>query len=74
MAGNVVTAQSLRRIVDAGADVVKVGKGPGSVCTTRVRTGVGIPQFSAILHCAKMAHWIEAGICNIRWRLWIWNS
>ena len=56
MAGNVVTADMTQELILAGADVVKVGIGPGSVCTTRIKTGVGYPQLSAILECADAAH------------------
>ncbi|HSQ42243.1 MAG TPA: IMP dehydrogenase [Fibrobacteraceae bacterium] len=53
--GNVVTAEGVRDLAKAGADVVKVGIGPGSICTTRVVAGVGVPQFTAILECAEEA-------------------
>jgi IMP dehydrogenase len=53
IAGNVATAEGARDLVKAGADAVKVGVGPGSICTTRVIAGVGVPQLSAILDCAK---------------------
>ncbi len=52
--GNVATAEAVKALIDAGADAVKVGIGPGSICTTRVVAGVGVPQFSAILECAEM--------------------
>ena len=52
VAGNVVTAEGVRDLVEAGADIVKVGVGPGAMCTTRMMTGVGRPQFSAVLDCA----------------------
>jgi IMP dehydrogenase len=55
IAGNVVTTQGTRDLIAAGADVVKVGVGAGSICTTRVVAGVGVPQFSAIMECAKVA-------------------
>ena len=55
MAGNVVTADGTRDLVAAGADVVKVGVGPGAMCTTRMMTGVGRPQFSAVLECSEAA-------------------
>lgn len=55
MAGNVATAEGTRDLIRAGADVVKVGLGPGSICTTRVITGAGVPQVSAILACAEEA-------------------
>jgi len=51
MAGNVATPDGCRRLAYAGADIIKIGIGPGSVCTTRIMTGVGVPQFSAILEC-----------------------
>lgn len=54
--GNVATADATAACIDAGADVVKVGIGPGSICTTRVVAGVGVPQLSAIQHCARVAH------------------
>lgn len=56
MAGNVVTAEMTEQLILAGADIVKVGIGPGSVCTTRKQTGVGYPQLSAIIECADAAH------------------
>lgn len=56
IAGNVVTADMTQELILRGADIVKVGIGPGSVCTTRVQTGVGYPQLSAILECADAAH------------------
>ena len=55
IAGNVATAEGTRDLIKAGADAVKVGVGPGSICTTRVIAGVGVPQLSAILDCAKVA-------------------
>lgn len=56
VAGNVATAQGARALIDAGADCVKVGIGPGSICTTRVVSGVGVPQISAIMDCADECH------------------
>jgi GMP reductase len=56
IAGNVVTADMTQELILRGADIVKVGIGPGSVCTTRVQTGVGYPQLSAIIECADAAH------------------
>ena len=56
IAGNVVTADMTQELILAGADVVKVGIGPGSVCTTRIQTGVGYPQLSAAIECADAAH------------------
>jgi IMP dehydrogenase len=55
IAGNVVTAQGTRDLIQAGADAVKIGVGAGSICTTRVISGAGVPQFTAILHCAEEA-------------------
>lgn len=55
IAGNVATAEGTKAIIDAGADVVKVGIGPGSICTTRVVAGIGMPQFTAIMESAEMA-------------------
>jgi IMP dehydrogenase len=55
VAGNVVTAQAVRALVEAGADAVKVGVGPGSICTTRVIAGVGCPQITAVMNCAEEA-------------------
>ena len=56
MAGNVVTAEATEALIQAGADAVKVGVGPGSICTTRVIAGVGMPQITAIYDCARVAH------------------
>lgn len=56
IAGNVVTADMTQELILHGADIVKVGIGPGSVCTTRIQTGVGYPQLSAIIECADAAH------------------
>ncbi len=55
VAGNVATAEAVEELVKAGADGVKIGVGPGSICTTRIVAGVGVPQLSAILNCAKIA-------------------
>lgn len=63
MAGNVVTGEMVEELILAGVDVVKVGIGPGSVCTTRVKTGVGYPQLSAIIECADAAHGLSGLIC-----------
>ncbi|MER2669908.1 IMP dehydrogenase, partial [Escherichia coli] len=52
IAGNVVTGEMCEELILSGADIVKVGIGPGSVCTTRVKTGVGYPQLSAVIECA----------------------
>jgi IMP dehydrogenase len=71
-AGNVVTAQGVADLVDAGADIVKVGVGPGAMCTTRMMTGVGRPQFSAVLECAAEARrlgrhtWADGGVRHPR--------
>jgi GMP reductase len=64
MAGNVVTGEMVEELLLAGADVVKVGIGPGSVCTTRVKTGVGYPQLSAIIECADAAHGLGGQIIS----------
>ena len=56
MAGNVVTGEMVEELILSGADIVKVGIGPGSVCTTRKQTGVGYPQLSAVIECADAAH------------------
>jgi IMP dehydrogenase len=72
VAGNVVTAEGVRDLIDAGADIVKVGVGPGAMCTTRMMTGVGRPQFSAVLECAAEARrlgrhvWADGGIRHPR--------
>ncbi len=63
MVGNVATGDAVRACADHGADIVKVGVGPGSICTTRVVTGVGMPQFSAVLDCARVAH--EVGVATV---------
>lgn len=63
MAGNVVTGEMVEELILAGVDVVKVGIGPGSVCTTRKMTGVGYPQLSAIIECADAAHGLGGLIC-----------
>jgi IMP dehydrogenase len=68
VAGNVVTAAGTADLIRAGADIVKVGVGPGAMCTTRMRTGVGRPQFSAVLDCAEAARelgkhvWADGGV------------
>lgn len=72
VAGNVVTAEGVRDLVAAGADVLKVGVGPGAMCTTRMMTGVGRPQFSAVLDCAAAARdlgkhvWADGGVRHPR--------
>ncbi|GAA5182458.1 GMP reductase [Niveibacterium umoris] len=63
MAGNVVTGEMTEELILGGADIVKVGIGPGSVCTTRKMTGVGYPQLSAIIECADAAHGLSGLIC-----------
>ncbi len=71
-AGNVVTAEGVRDLVEAGADIVKVGVGPGAMCTTRMMTGVGRPQFSAVLECSAEARrlgrhvWADGGVRHPR--------
>ena len=71
-AGNVVTAAGVADLVAAGADIVKVGVGPGAMCTTRMMTGVGRPQFSAVLECAEEARrlgahvWADGGVRHPR--------
>lgn len=64
IAGNVVTGEMVEELLLSGADVVKVGIGPGSVCTTRVKTGVGYPQLSAIIECADAAHGLGGHIIS----------
>ncbi len=72
VAGNVVTADGVRDLVKAGADIIKVGVGPGAMCTTRMQTGVGRPQFSAVLECATEAKklgahvWADGGVRHPR--------
>jgi len=56
IAGNVATPDGAKALIDAGADAVKIGIGPGSICTTRIVAGVGMPQFSAVLECAEVCH------------------
>jgi IMP dehydrogenase len=68
VAGNVVTADGTRELIAAGADIIKVGVGPGAMCTTRMMTGVGRPQFSAVLECSAEAArlgkhvWADGGV------------
>jgi GMP reductase len=62
IAGNVVTPEMTEELIINGADVVKIGIGPGSVCTTRTMTGIGVPQFSAILDCADAANGVDGHI------------
>ena len=72
VAGNVVTAEGVRDLVNAGADIIKVGVGPGAMCTTRMQTGVGRPQFSAVMECATEAKklgkhiWADGGVRHPR--------
>jgi IMP dehydrogenase len=72
VAGNVVTAEGTNALIEAGADIVKVGVGPGAMCTTRMQTGVGRPQFSAVLECAAEAKkhgkhiWADGGVRHPR--------
>ncbi|MDP7734884.1 GuaB1 family IMP dehydrogenase-related protein [Mycobacterium paragordonae] len=72
VAGNVVSAQGTRDLIEAGAGIVKVGVGPGAMCTTRMMTGVGRPQFSAVVECASAARelgghvWADGGIRHPR--------
>jgi IMP dehydrogenase len=71
-AGNVVTREGTRALIEAGADIIKVGVGPGAMCTTRMQTGVGRPQFSAVLECADEARavgkhvWADGGVRHPR--------
>ena len=64
IAGNVMTGEMVEELLLAGADIIKVGIGPGSVCTTRVKTGVGYPQLSAIIECADAAHGLGGQIIS----------
>ncbi len=64
IAGNVVTGEMVEELLLAGADIIKVGIGPGSVCTTRIKTGVGYPQLSAIIECADAAHGLGGQIVS----------
>lgn len=64
VAGNVVTGEMVEELILSGADIVKVGIGPGSVCTTRVKTGVGYPQLSAVIECADAAHGLGGRIIS----------
>ena len=72
VAGNVVTAAGTKDLIEAGADIIKVGVGPGAMCTTRMQTGVGRPQFSAVLECAAEAKkhgkhvWADGGVRHPR--------
>lgn len=64
IAGNVVTGEMVEELILSGADIIKVGIGPGSVCTTRMKTGVGYPQLSAVLECADAAHGLQGHIIS----------
>merc|ERR1711990_1221858 len=64
LAGNVVTGEMVEELILSGADIIKVGIGPGSVCTTRKKTGVGYPQLSAVLECADAAHGLGGRIIS----------
>lgn len=64
VAGNVVTGEMTEELILSGADIVKVGIGPGSVCTTRKKTGVGYPQLSAVIECADAAHGLKGHVCS----------
>ncbi|PLX91972.1 MAG: GMP reductase [Desulfuromonas sp.] len=64
VAGNVVTGEMVEELLISGADIVKVGIGPGSVCTTRVKTGVGYPQLSAVIECADAGHGLGGRIIS----------
>jgi GMP reductase len=64
IAGNVVTPEMVKDVIGEGADIVKIGIGPGSVCTTRKKTGIGYPQLSAILDCQEAAHSLGAHIVS----------
>ncbi|MFK0111806.1 GuaB1 family IMP dehydrogenase-related protein [Streptomyces sp. NPDC091217] len=72
VAGNIVSAEGVKDLIDAGADIIKVGVGPGAMCTTRMMTGVGRPQFSAVLECAAEAKkygkhvWADGGVRHPR--------
>jgi IMP dehydrogenase len=72
VAGNVVTKEGTRALIEAGADIIKVGVGPGAMCTTRMQTGVGRPQFSAVLECSEEAKkfgkyvWADGGVRHPR--------
>ncbi|XP_066141000.1 GMP reductase 1-like [Euwallacea fornicatus] len=64
IAGNVVTGEMVEELLLSGADIIKVGIGPGSVCTTRMKTGVGYPQLSAVIECADAAHGLQGHIIS----------
>jgi GMP reductase len=62
----VVTGEMVEELILSGADIIKVGIGPGSVCTTRKKTGVGYPQISAVIECADAAHGLGGHIISVR--------
>ena len=64
-AGNVVTCEMVEELILAGADIIKVGIGPGSVCTTRKKAGVGYPQLSAVIECSDAAHGLGGHIISV---------
>lgn len=64
IAGNVVTGEMVEELILSGADIIKVGIGPGSVCTTRIKTGVGYPQLSTVIECADAAHGLQGHIIS----------
>lgn len=64
-AGNVVTGEMVEELILSGADIIKVGIGPGSVCTTRKKAGVGYPQLSAVMECADAAHGLGGHIISV---------
>ncbi|KAF7464162.1 Hypothetical predicted protein [Marmota monax] len=64
MAGNVVTGEMVEELILSGADIIKVGIGPGSVCTTQKKTGVGCPQLSAVMESADAAHGLKGHIIS----------
>lgn len=66
IAGNVVTGEMVEELILSGADIIKVGIGPGSVCTTRMKTGVGYPQLSAVIECADAAHGLQGHIISVQ--------
>lgn len=61
-----VTGEMVEELILSGADIIKVGIGPGSVCTTRMKTGVGYPQLSAVIECADAAHGLQGHIISVR--------